>query len=252
MHLFKSIKKEVPHCNYNEHVADMRRGFSFTDFHRGANEMYLRGTYHCAKCEDNFTVCIELPQDFTDRCDMTYPWPWHAPHEGRENISFTKLKYRIGNLVTDARDGKVKAFAHQANCFNSMTGGIALAFSQEVPPLRVADNNTINGDHDKLGTFSSAVVNDQGTVGYNLYGQYHPGPATDTTKLRKSLKAMKVDLMGRGIKEISLPKIGCGIGGGDWQEIETMIADELTPALNVVIVVQSEDDIPIWRKHETI
>lgn len=48
----------------------------FKDFHRGQNEMYVRHYFRCAHCGSKICNAVRLPQDFTDRCDETYPFPW--------------------------------------------------------------------------------------------------------------------------------------------------------------------------------
>lgn len=69
--------------------------FDFRDFHRGGNgEMYIRAEFVCYQCEQRTTIAIRLPQDFTDRCDQTYPWPWFdAPQDFLDQLRLTtKLK----------------------------------------------------------------------------------------------------------------------------------------------------------------
>ena len=74
-------------------------------------------------------------------------------------------------------------------------------------------------------------------IGVNLYTQFNPGAAFDITALRNSLKAFRftIPVDKRIGFNIYLPKIGCGIGGGDWKEILPVIKKELAD-FNVVVV----------------
>jgi hypothetical protein len=61
-----------------------RDQWNFTRFHRGGDgEMYVIAHFVCNKCGCKNGVSVRLPQDFTDRCDETYPFPWF-PHPEKE------------------------------------------------------------------------------------------------------------------------------------------------------------------------
>lgn len=152
-----------------------------------------------------------------------------------------QLSYKVKSLIDGFEDGEVNVIAHQANCFHKMGSGIAPLIAAKWPAVRKADNKTEKGNHRKLGSFSRAYVG-HGFV-YNLYGQFYPGRNTDYYALRQAMQAMSADLIGlEGIK-IGLPKIGCGIGGGDWNIVSEIISTELWWA-PVTIYVLNESEIP--------
>ena len=82
-----------------------------------------------------------------------------------------------GNLLDAFDRGDVDVIAHQCNCFCNMGSGIAPQIAKRYPAARAADNTTIKGDSDKMGTFTRAIISrdvdgeiiDDGIV-YNLYG----------------------------------------------------------------------------------
>ena len=45
---------------------------------------------------------------------------------------------------------------------------------------------------------------------------------------------------------MAMPKIGAGLGGGDWQEIESAIESACTD-LDIAIYVLAPKEIPAWR-----
>lgn len=140
------------------------------------------------------------------------------------------------NLVENAHT--FDAIAHQCNCFCNMGRGIAPQIKRKYSGAFEADLHTEKGDKQKLGTFSKFFDVDDCVTIYNLYGQYnYTGRQrnTDYNALRKSLRAMNDDLGAIGL-EIGLPKIGAGLGGGDWDIIEKIIEEELKDQ-NVSIAV---------------
>lgn len=162
------------------------------------------------------------------------------------------LKYVVGNLLTAHEEGVEPIIAHQANCFNVMGSGIAKSISQKYPSASVADKNTVRGDPKKLGNFTMAFTK-YGSI-FNLYGQYNTGKNTDYDYLRNALRSMAIFLLGaksfftyasNGIC-VGLPKIGAGIGGGDWDKISKIIEEELCgQGIFVTIYVLKSNEIPL-------
>lgn len=151
------------------------------------------------------------------------------------------IKYKVKSLLDAMDDGEVNIIAHQANCFHRMGSGIAPLIAAKWPQVREVDRQTPNGDLRKLGSVSRAEVG-KGFV-YNLYGQYYPGRNTDYEALRESLQKMSKDLIGLEGVKIGLPKIGCGIGGGDWTVVSKLIEEELWWA-DVTVYVLNQSEIP--------
>lgn len=152
-----------------------------------------------------------------------------------------------GDLVKLTLQGTFDHVIHGCNCFHSMSGGIALQFAKAIPSLVEADKQTPFGDRSKLGKYSFTDITtqrskafvyepqknqlimrdlpsgseDRTTRIYNLYTQYQPGPDLARQSLIKGL----VDLAGVIPKDdiIAIPRIGCGIAGGNWETLEVTI-----------------------------
>lgn len=162
------------------------------------------------------------------------------------------LRYKVGDLCEALKSGEVGAIGHQANCFNTMNSGVAKAIRLAFPDAYKADCETSKGDKEKLGSLSVGWNRDEhGNIAgliYNLYGQYNYGydskGYTNYDALRNALEEMHSDLLTSGIRKIGFPKIGAGLGGGDWDTIVKIIEDTFfAGGFEVTIYVLRESDV---------
>ena len=158
-----------------------------------------------------------------------------------------------GNLITLAQEGRYTEIAQGCNCFCVFGAGIAPQIAKAFPQAEDADDETIRGDKEKLGTFTYADVDDTHLTVYNLYTQYGTGgrskgvPDIDYIALRKAFTVMNThvkNLKGpeldffemHSIKQLcGIPMIGAGLAGGDW-DIISKIIDEVTPDVKIELV----------------
>lgn len=119
---------------------------------------------------------------------------------------------------------KYHVLLHGCNCHSQMVGGIALQIAEAFPAVAEADKNFKTELGDRLGEFSGAYL-DTGKHVYNLYTQDSPGPFFVLYALERSLKnwVSYMEMLGLPIGPIIMPKIGSGIGGGNWADIEPVI-----------------------------
>jgi len=119
---------------------------------------------------------------------------------------------------------------HGCNCFNTMGSGVAKAIADKWPGVVEADNRTDKGDVYKLGSYTTYVT-DTGLIIVNAYTQYHYG------RKDKYFEYSAFDQVLRGLEDeynspfrfsrasrVLAPKIGSGLGGGDWEVISKMIS----------------------------
>lgn len=152
--------------------------------------------------------------------------------------TFTEVKGDAFELFFKSTTSAV--IMHGANCQARMGAGFALQVRNKLAPLYYLDQYDKRNATEKFGNYSAVVVGtveDQIKIGVNLYTQFNPGADFDITALRNSLKAFRfsIPLEQRAIFNIYLPKIGTGIGGGDWEEILPVIKKELAD-FNVIVV----------------
>lgn len=143
-----------------------------------------------------------------------------------------------GDLLELARAGEFDVIVHGCNCYRAMSGGIAAQIAEQFPQAETADNLTGFKDKKKLGDYSIANgVNDHNNKFYilNAYTQFTPGRDFQMRHLKKVLKKISAVW---GHTRIAFPKIGCGIGGGHWPDVESMIKEfaKSNPTIQVTIV----------------
>lgn len=143
------------------------------------------------------------------------------------------LEYVEGDLVKTAPNYDL--IVHGCNCQCVMGGGIAKQIKKAYPEAYLVDTMTKKGDKSKLGTIS--VYDGEDVKIINAYTQFdykwdEDNPPVDYDAIRSCMKLIKERYSG---KKIGLPKIGCGLAGGDWDKVEAIIEEELEGE-NVIIV----------------
>lgn len=164
------------------------------------------------------------------------------------------MKIIKGDLLELAASGQAGLIVHGCNCFHAMGSGIAGALAKRFPQIPADDRNfTLKGDPSKLGSWSGVTVTKQvvfthlpqgGSFGttveldkaftcINLYTQFIPGPDFIESVFTHGLKELNKAFSGH---TLWFPKIGCGIGGGNWERVEELMLTHLTD-VDVVVVV---------------
>ena len=119
------------------------------------------------------------------------------------------------------------------NAFHTFGAGIARQFRERFPQTYEADLTTKFGDIDKVGTYSKSKVGSTDVL--NCYTQYAYGTHSiqfDYNAFRRVLKSVKSEYPG---KRIGMPMIGAGLAGGNWNDIMSIIKEEL-PGESVTII----------------
>ena len=141
-----------------------------------------------------------------------------------------------GDLIKLASSGKFDVIVHGCNCFNVMGAGIARKIKMKFPEAYQADLETKKGDEKKLGTYTTAKIDDLTIV--NAYTQYNYGSGqrnVDYDAIRKIFRLIKHNFRD---KRIAYPKIGAGLGGGDWKTIKNIIEEELENTDHTLVVFE--------------
>lgn len=132
------------------------------------------------------------------------------------------MKVIQGDLIELAIAGRFDVIVHGCNCRCVMGAGIARQIKQRFPQAFAADQRTGQSTA-KLGTISTALhtrTDGSTLVIVNAYTQPRPGPCVDLEALAKCFDevANRYPLC-----VIGYPKIGAGLGGGDWAAIAPVI-----------------------------
>ncbi len=150
-----------------------------------------------------------------------------------------------GNLIDLAEQANFNLIVHGCNCFHTMGSGIAEQIRLRYPQAYAVDvDQTVKGDKNKLGRFTYTVV--QGPLPLwwkftivNAYTQYNygrGGPHLDYNALRSVFRRIRKDFPPATI--IGYPKIGAGLGGGNWQTIQQIIDEELNGMTHQVVTLK--------------
>jgi O-acetyl-ADP-ribose deacetylase (regulator of RNase III) len=154
-----------------------------------------------------------------------------------------------GDLVALAREGNFDVIAHGCNCFCNMGAGLAVPmaktfgcdkFRLEAPEFKGHKGKLGQIDYKEFEVSTMSVL-PKGYEGIctqelrwplivvNCYTQYFYGkgrggiPPIDYDALRSCMKYLALF---EG-KRIGLPKIGCGLAGGNWDIVSKIIEEEL-------------------------
>jgi O-acetyl-ADP-ribose deacetylase (regulator of RNase III) len=143
------------------------------------------------------------------------------------------IKYVKGDATQPQARGN-KVIAHVCNDLGGWGKGFVLAVSKRWPEPEVA-YRAWHRDRSKndfgLGAIQVVQVEPSIWVG-NMVAQRgmktgSNGPPIRYEAVRTCLKKMAVEAKQLGAS-VHMPRIGCGLAGGRWEEIEPIILDELT------------------------
>lgn len=142
----------------------------------------------------------------------------------------------------DLLESKCTVIAHQVNCKGVMGSGVAKQIRKKYPEVYVAYNNFCaqNKDSDMLGRVQMVKTKD-GRLVANIFGQKSYGSDgkkyTDINALRQCFNILHGHALCNDIRTIAMPyKIGCGLGGGNWEEV-----------LEMIYAIFEDIDVELWR-----
>lgn len=136
------------------------------------------------------------------------------------------MKTIKGDLLEAFTDGKLDVMVHGCNCFHVMGAGIAKQIASKYPAALIADMETVKGSIDKLGGFSESYEGVGLIINAYTQHRYGRGRQIDYRAIRQCFRAVKKQY-GNSNNKFGIPKIGAGLGGGDWERIKTIIEEEM-------------------------
>jgi O-acetyl-ADP-ribose deacetylase (regulator of RNase III) len=141
------------------------------------------------------------------------------------------MKIVDGDLLEMAHQGAFDVIVHGCNCFCIMGAGIAAKIKHLWPNVYVADTKTKTGDKSKLGTFTSAIVDDVNCMKFtiiNAYTQYdlsrYGRDVFEYDAFQKILNQLANDPLLKSAS-FGFPMIGTGLAGGCKERIVEMLED---------------------------
>jgi O-acetyl-ADP-ribose deacetylase (regulator of RNase III) len=131
------------------------------------------------------------------------------------------ITYKQGNLMQFTEN----AFGHGCNCQKRMASGVAAAVRQNYFEMVQADLDNDLTPEQRLGTYQGVRLSN-GKVGFNIYSQFMYGRDrrhVDYDALETGVRAVCHELNQHGQRTLALPKIGCGLAGGDWLVVKEIL-----------------------------
>lgn len=135
-----------------------------------------------------------------------------------------KLVEKKGNLFS--LNTKKYHFVHCVSLDDNFEMGIAKQFQKHF--------NIKNRFHNKANRFPSCV---QTKNVFNLVTKKHYKHKPTYDNLEMALKELRTAICGNGIKELAMPKIGCGLDGLSWSRVKYLI-EEIFSRVDVSITVK--------------
>lgn len=136
-----------------------------------------------------------------------------------------------GNLITLAEEGVFSVIVQGCNCFCTMGAGLAKEIRKRYPEAYHVDCTTQKGDASKLGGYSYVKVTCERTGRkfyiVNAYTQFTYGSGITQSNYNAIRRAFNMIGKEFFLAKIGYPKIGAGLGGGDWNIIKKIIDYEL-------------------------
>jgi O-acetyl-ADP-ribose deacetylase (regulator of RNase III) len=153
------------------------------------------------------------------------------------------IEYRTGDLLEQP---DLTHMMHQCNLYNTFGSGLAAVIRKKHPEAFEADCETTYGDMEKLGSWSSAILKN-GQVMINLYAQIGLDAKHRTTSydaMVASLTALEISLATAPTPVVlGIPyKMGCGLAGGSWKIVKSIIEDVFEKSSVKVVICQREQD----------
>ena len=149
--------------------------------------------------------------------------------------SFTKQPvfiFQMTVVIREVRGNLFQTTESMCHCISSdfrLGRGIARVFRRKFP--RIMELKTLN-----IGRGGFVYLPVGGNFVYNLITKDRFFEKPSYVDLRKSLEAMKIHVISRGVGRISLPRIGCGLDRLEWYIVKQILY-EVFHDCNLVLTV---------------
>jgi O-acetyl-ADP-ribose deacetylase (regulator of RNase III) len=137
------------------------------------------------------------------------------------------IEYRKGNVVDAFINGEGDFLIHGCNCRGIMGSGVAKEIKRRIPEAfsayhHVCHNSNLQGS-ELLGTNVVVPFGFTTRCVVNMFTQNFYGTDERHFNYGAFAKCLNVQFSMKFDQKIVMPKVGAGLGGGDWQIIEEII-----------------------------
>ena len=134
----------------------------------------------------------------------------------------------------DITETELTYIAHGVNCQNRMGSGVAKALFTRFPEVKIEYHKLFDdyfkpslGEIDYVQSGDKYIINCFTQFNYGYDGKRYVNYAA----VAQCFESIRIQLKG---EIIAIPKIGCGLAGGNWEFMEQLINDAVG------------DDVEIW------
>jgi O-acetyl-ADP-ribose deacetylase (regulator of RNase III) len=148
------------------------------------------------------------------------------------------IKEYIKGSILDAPQ---KYIAHGVNCQNVMGSGVAKVLFEKYPDVKTVYHTFCRegirmglSNEENLGDYCVATVDVDKYV-INAFTQEFYGRRTVKYVSYDAIFDIFKNLADSNVKEVAIPKIGCGLAGGNWEIVSRIIDDATGDDLDVYV-----------------
>lgn len=160
------------------------------------------------------------------------------------------IKYITGDVTKT----ELNHIAHGVNCQDAMGSGVArslfLRWSKVKSEYHRYNSYFKDTPELLLGKVHKIKV-EQDRYVYNCYTQFYYGYQNERLVNYAAIVRAFETFVDWDLKQIAIPKIGCGLAGGEWKFVEQLINDTVGDKLEVW-VYEREEDKPKYSKRNDL
>ena len=145
------------------------------------------------------------------------------------------IEYKTGDLFAE----DVEALVNSVNCVGIMGRGIALQFKKAFPENFKAYANACRREELRPGRMFVFETGSLGNPHYiiNFPTKRHWRGKSRIEDIESGLKALATEIRQRNIRSIAIPPLGSDLGGLNWPDVRSRIAEALQNLEDVAVVV---------------
>lgn len=147
------------------------------------------------------------------------------------------LTFVEGNMFYD--DSTIRV--NTVNCVGVMGKGVALAFKNRYPLMFLEYRRACKTGSIQPGRMQICGPDEKGNIIVNFPTKRHWRDDSKYEDIQLGLESLRSYLSGKGPVKVSVPALGCGNGGLNWDIVKEMIEDHLSD-LEAEIKVYSPHD----------
>lgn len=136
------------------------------------------------------------------------------------------MNFLKGNLIDLAEEGHFNLIIHGANCWNTMSSGIAREIRERYPEAYEVDCTTVAGDYNKLGNYTVMLGKQFNIVNaYTQFGFNRGGARDDVFEYTSFAMILQKLAHEYPTCKFGFPLIGQGLAGGNPEKIMALLKD---------------------------